>query len=155
MFFSSTPKKVVYVSRSDTTDPLASYSKHAFELDDAHWPSVEHYYQGMKFDDPALRKQIIAAAHPADAAALAKKNKRQIRADWKKVRATVMTRGIYIKCRSHEDAAKALLATGDTPIMENSQYDYYWGCGRDGKGHNTYGMILMEVRDKLRSLESG
>jgi ribA/ribD-fused uncharacterized protein len=61
-----------------------------------------------------------------------------------------MTRGIYIKCRTHKEAADALLETGDQKIVESSQYDYYWGCGRDGRGHNTYGRVLMAVRDKLR-----
>ena len=46
--------------------------------------------------------------------------------------------------------AEALLATGDNPIVENDQYDYYWGCGRDRRGDNTYGKVLMDVREKLR-----
>jgi predicted NAD-dependent protein-ADP-ribosyltransferase YbiA (DUF1768 family) len=58
----------------------------------------------------------------------------------------------FLKCRTHEDAAKALLATGDNRILEASQYDYRWGCGRDGRGNNAYGKILMAVRDKLREL---
>ena len=28
-------------------------------------------------------------------------------------------------------------------------YDYYWGVGRDGRGHNVFGKVLMAVRDKL------
>jgi ribA/ribD-fused uncharacterized protein len=62
-----------------------------------------------------------------------------------------MTRGIYIKCRTHQDIAQMLLETGNDEIMENSQYDYYWGCGRDLRGENAYGKILMDIRQKLRS----
>ena len=61
-----------------------------------------------------------------------------------------MIRGIYIKCRTHADVAKALFETDDQKIVESSQFDYYWGCGRDGRGHNTFGKVLMAVRDKLR-----
>ena len=66
-----------------------------------------------------------------------------------------MTRGIYIKCRTHTEVADALLATGDQKIVESSQYDYYWGCGRDGRGHNTYGNVLMAVREKLQKERLG
>ena len=140
----------VRVSMTDATDPLASFSEHAVSLDEADWPSVEHYFQGMKFEAPELRELIRAAAHPADARKLAKKHRRRIRPDWKRIEQTVMTRGVYVKCRSYADVAEQLLATGDRHIVETSQYDYQWGCGRDGRGNNAYGNVLMAVRAKLR-----
>ena len=152
LFPPTIPNDVLYVSRTDVNDPLASYSKHGFELDGAEWPSAEHYVDGMLFEDPALREAIRTAAHPREAEALAQANKKRFRRDWKAARQTLMTRAVYIKCRTHEEAAQALLATGDRPLMENSQYDYYWGCGRDGRGENVYGKVLMAVRAKLRAL---
>jgi ribA/ribD-fused uncharacterized protein len=149
MFFTP-PQQALYVSRTDTTHPLASYSKHSFELDGETWPSVEHYYQAMKFEDSDVRDRIRQAHHPEVAGELAKKHKKAIRDDWKKIKQVVMTRGAYIKCRTHAEVAEALLASGDTAIVETSQFDYYWGCGRDGRGHNTYGKVLMGIRDKLR-----
>lgn len=139
------------LSRLDPTHPLASYSRHGFELDGAEWPSVEHYYQAMKFEDTAYREQIRNAPHPADVATLGKSKKHGRRKEWDQLRETYMTRGIYIKCRTHDEVAEALLATGDSVIMETSQYDYYWGCGRDTRGHNTYGKVLMNVREQLRT----
>lgn len=149
MIFAPNKQSVVQVSRSNPLDPLASYSKHGFDLEDDHWPSVEHYYQAMKFEDPELRAQIRDASNPDTAVKLAKKNKRRIRADWKNVRVTMMTRGVYIKCRSHPEVAQALLDTDAEKILETSQYDYYWGCGRDGRGENAYGQVLMNVREQL------
>lgn len=133
-------------------DPLAACSKLGLELDGGYWPSVEHYYQGMKFEDSELRDAIRSCAHPHEARKLAKRNKRRVRRDWKAIRRTVMTRGVYIKCRANPEAADALLATGDLRIVETSQYDYYWGCGRDLRGENNFGSVLMEVRAKLREL---
>lgn len=150
MFTTDDRQTSVRVSMSDATDPLASFSRHQVSLDGANWPSVEHYFHGMKFLEPELREVILCATHPADARRLAKKHRRRIRADWKQIEQTVMTRGVYVKCRSHEDAATALLATGDLRIVETSQYDYQWGCGRDGRGNNAYGKVLMAVRDRLR-----
>ena len=151
MFFSKRDDDRIMMSRSNVDDVLSTYSYHPFHLDEAEWPSVEHYYQGMKFEDPEIIESIRKAEHPADTAKLAKKHKRAIRRDWKKIKSTVMTRGVYIKCKSHPEVAEALLKTGDKNIVENSQFDYYWGCGRDGRGENMYGKVLMEVRDKLRS----
>lgn len=139
-----------YLSRSDVNHPLSSYSKFGFDLDGAEWLSVEHYYQGMKFEEGELRDSIRSTSHPEEAMKLAKANKGKIRKDWSKVREVMMTRAVYIKCRTHERVATALLSTGNQPIAENSQYDYFWGCGRDGRGANTFGKVLMSVRDKLR-----
>lgn len=132
-------------------NPLGSFSSHRFHLDDADWETLEHYFQGMKFTDPDQRAAIRATATAAEARKLAERHSRAVRKDWKNIRQTVMTRGLYIKCLTHPEVAAALLRTGDRKIVENSQYDYYWGCGRDGRGHNTYGRVLMAVREKLKA----
>ena len=148
MFFSKSGKPY-YLSRSDVNHPLSSYAKSGFELDGFVWPSVEHYYQGMKFPEGELRESVRTADHPEKARKLAEANREAVRKDWQQVREVMMTRAVYIKCRTHEAVAAALLATGDRQIVETSLYDYYWGCGRDGRGHNTFGKVLMAVRDKL------
>ncbi len=148
MIFHQSTKKY-YLSRSDVNHSLSSYSRLGFELDGAEWPSVEHYYQGMKFEDGELRELVRTTEHPAKAVKLANANKGMVRKDWPQIREIMMTRAVYIKCRTHEAVASTLLATGDQQIIESSQYDYYWGCGRDGRGHNAFGKVLMAVRDKL------
>lgn len=149
MLFDTPGPEPLYVSRSDDSDLLSSFSRHAFHLDDADWQTVEHYFQGMKFTDPDQRASVRDTASPAEAMELAEKHARAVRKDWKKIQQTVMTRGFYIKCRTHPEVAKALLMTDTRKIVERSLYDYYWGCGRDGRGHNTYGKVLMAVREKL------
>jgi hypothetical protein len=103
----------------------------------------------MKFEDDELRESVRSTDHPEKAKQLAEANKGSLRKDWPRIREVMMTRAVYIKCRTHEAVAAALLATGDQQIVESSQYDYYWGCGRDGRGRNTFGKVLMAVRDKL------
>ena len=149
MFHNHDPNDV-FVARADSANPLSSYSKHGFHLDGANWPSVEHYYQAMKFEDDATREEIRTAPHPRVAARLAKKRRRRIRKGWDKLKEAYMTRGMYTKCRTHDDVANALLATGDSTIVETSQYDYFWGCGRDTRGLNVYGRVLTNVRSRLR-----
>lgn len=147
--FSNNDDSTIYLSRSDSSEPLSSYSDHGFELEDLYWPTLEHYYQAMKFADPDYRQEIrlCETAKLANELGHARKPKRQ--KDWKKNRVIMMIRGMYIKCRTHEEVAQRLLQTGNDKLMENSQYDYYWGCGRDRLGHNHYGKVLMNVRNKL------
>jgi ribA/ribD-fused uncharacterized protein len=150
MFFDRKEKKLLTLTRDDPNHLLASYSKHAFELDGFEWPSVEHYYQAMKFGDTEYSEQIRQSAHPSEAAKLGKSKKHQRRKDWDKVKMTYMTRGTYIKCRTHPEVAQMLLDSGDLEIAEVSQYDYFWGSGRDMRGNNAFGKLLMGIRDKLR-----
>ncbi len=150
MLFNNTEQERFTLSRIDPTNPLAAYSKHGFELDGEQWPSVEHYYQAMKFEEGEYRDSIRNATHPADAAKLGKSKKHGRRKDWDKVKVTYMTRATYIKCRTHPEVATALLASGEKTIVETSQYDYFWGCGRDLRGNNAFGKMLMGVREKLR-----
>lgn len=140
----------IYIARSDREEPLGTHSLHPFSLDEFEWPSVEHYFQAMKFEDKNYRARISQAPTPEKARKMGRSRLKKIRADWSAVKQTVMTRGVYIKCRSHPQVAEALLATDNQRLVENSQYDYYWGCGRDRRGKNTYGQILMNVRNKLR-----
>jgi hypothetical protein len=46
--FNTDQQTVIRVSMTDSTDPLASFSRHSVSLDGAEWPSVEHYFHGMK-----------------------------------------------------------------------------------------------------------
>ncbi len=148
--FPKIPSDALLLSMTDVQHPLATYSHHAIELDGAVWPSVEHYVNGMRFPDPTYREQIRSAAHPAMARKLGKSWFRTRHADWKKTREIYMTRALWTKCLTWPDVAKALLDTGDRLLVETSEYDYFWGCGRDLRGHNKYGKVLMAVRERLR-----
>jgi ribA/ribD-fused uncharacterized protein len=139
-----------YLSRSDVHNPLGTFSQHGFVLEGLEWPSVEHYYQAMKFEDAQYCERIRQADHPKKARKLGRNRLKRRRTGWHQVKTTVMTRGVYTKCRTHPEIAGALLATSDRMLIENSNYDYYWGCGRDRRGENAYGKVLMNVRDELR-----
>jgi len=150
VFLPTLPEDAVFLGRDDPHHLLASYSRHGFELDGQAWPSVEHYFQAMKFTDPLLRDRIHRVPHPQAAARLARWRFWKVRRDWKKIQVVVMTRGTWIKCHAHPEVAEALLDTGERLIVESSLYDYYWGCGRDHRGRNLYGRMLMDIRGRLR-----
>jgi hypothetical protein len=147
--FKEDDKNTVYLSMTDAGHPLSSVAAYSFELDNARWPSVEHYYQAMKFNNEELKERIRVAESAAGARRLAGRNFWRVRFDWKRLRVTVMTRATYIKCMSYPGVADMLLGTGENTIIEQSQYDYFWGRGRDGRGQNRYGKMLMSIRTRL------
>ena len=141
---------IIYVSRYDEDDMLGSYSNHSFELEDKYWPTVEHYYEAMKFADTEYQEKIRTSESAEIANQLGHDKKQKRVKDWKKNRMVMMIRAIYTKCKSHPEITEKLIETGNDKLMENSQYDYFWGCGRDRLGSNTYGKVLMNVRNKLK-----
>jgi len=147
----------IFIHRTDPSELLGVFSDHPFELEGKTWPTVEHYFQAMKFfeTNPQYSEKIRAATSPKQARKLGRKHFKKLRTDWGKVKRVIMTRAVYTKCRTYSDVANALLETGDSKIMEASQYDYYWGCGRDRRAENVYGQVLMDVRAKLRSEQAG
>ena len=155
MLFPDQDAESHYLHRSDPDDVLGSFLAAPFELEGLTWPTVEHYFHAMKFHDHdmAFVEKIRAAKSPEKARKMGRSRLHKVRADWKKVRRVVMTRAIYTRCKTHPHLAEALLDTGDQRLLEASQYDYFWGCGRDRRGENQYGEVLMSVRQRLRDEE--
>ncbi len=152
--FPTVNKDAIYLAMDDPDELLSRTSNHAFKLDDQEWQTVEHYFQSMKYDGTAYAEKIRAANSPEQARKLGKAFLRKKRPDLKAVKTTIMTRALYTKVKTHADVQTRLLDTGESELVENSQFDYYWGCGRDHRGENHYGKVLMNVRQKLRE-ESG
>jgi hypothetical protein len=155
LFPSDDSESSLFTSRTDPHSPFGTYACFSFELEGKVWPSLEHYFQGMKFTDDIHQEQVRNAISPTEARRLGRKRRKSFRSDWKRVRETVMTRGVYTRCRTHPELTEALLNTGDQKIVENSNFDYFWGCGRDRRGDNKYGHVLMNVRAKLLEERAG
>lgn len=148
-FIQDDPELDLHLSRTDKDEVLSTHSHHPFQLDGFTWPTVEHYFQAMKFEDKAYQTKISQAESPELATKLGTSWFKRPRKDWKKRQNVIMTRAVYTKAKTYPEVADRLLETKEQKIVENSQYDFYWGCGRDRRGENHYGKILMNVRTKL------
>ncbi len=149
-------KDAIYLTRRDPEELLGTYSQHTILLDEHVWPTAEHYFQAMHFASLEEQALIRNSESPADARRLGEPGWiarlfRPIRKDWPNVRVAFMTRAVYTKCKTYPEIEQRLIATGSKRIIESDQYDYFWGCGRDLRGDNMYGKILMNVRDKLNA----
>ncbi|MDY6806707.1 MAG: NADAR family protein [Cyanobacteriota bacterium] len=129
---------------------FSNFSPHGIELDGVWWPTNEHFFQAQKFAGTPHAHAIRVVKAPRDAAKMGRDRSRPLRKDWEEVKEEIMGRGVLRKFETHGDIREVLLSTGDEEIVENSPSDYYWGCGKDGSGKNRLGVILMEVREKLR-----
>ena len=149
MLFPDLDSDALYFSMFDSAFAWSRDREHPFKLEGQQWQSTEHYYQAMKFNAGSYQEKIRAAETIEQARKLGKARFKRKRTDWPKVRTTVMTRAIYTVARTYSNVAEELLATKDTKLVENSQYDYFWGCGRDRRGENHFGKVLMGIRAKL------
>lgn len=138
-----------FYSTSDEHGCFSNFSYHAIRLEGKEWPTVEHYFQASKFDNPKYQSKIQHSNTPNEAARLGRSRKVKIRNDWDKIKDNVMRKALLAKITQHKDIAKILLATGTDKIIEQTTDDKYWGRGTDGRGLNRLGTILEETREKL------
>jgi ribA/ribD-fused uncharacterized protein len=153
--FPNQPADALYFSMDDCAELMARNSSHPFQLEDYLWPTIEHYYQALKFNNTEYQMKILAAATAEKANALGNARFKRKRSDFKQVRTTLMTRAVYTQAKTYSSIEQRILETGSRKLVENSQFDYYWGCGRDHRGENHYGKILMNVRSKLEGEAAG
>ena len=128
---------------------FSNFSRHGVELDGQWWPTVEHYFQAQKFEDPHYREKIRGVSSPGQAADLGRSRAVPLRSDWEAVKEDIMYKAVRVKFQTHPTLKKLLISTGSEEIIENAPGDFYWGCGKDGTGKNRLGHILMRVRSEL------
>ena len=138
-------------SRFDLNDPLSTCSPHPIVLEQQNWLTCEHYLQAKTLRSD--KQASIVAAMPTGERAFAygKAWYRLKIADYKTLAPVLIRRAFYIKVQMYEEVREALMATEDKLIVETSQYDYFWGIGRDQRGLNHIGKAWMDIRDKLQN----
>jgi ribA/ribD-fused uncharacterized protein len=112
------------------------------------FPSAEHAYQAQKTLDPTERLAIQTAETPGKAKYLGRQVR--LRTDWEQIKLRVMFDVVMEKFEKNLELRKRLLATGDAELVEGNTWgDRFWGVCQEG-GENWLGVILMEVRERLR-----
>lgn len=129
---------------------FSNFAAYPIELSGKRWPTTEHYFQAMKFNDESDQEEIRKANSPMMAARAGRDKKRTVRSDWDTVKVEAMKVATTAKFTQHAELRDLLLATGDAEIIEHTSNDRYWADGGDGSGQNMLGQILMEVREALR-----
>jgi len=134
---------------TDQYGSFSNFSRYGFELDGKYWPTSEHYFQAQKFESVNIQEEIQNAKTPMAAAQMGRDKNRPLRKDWEEIKDAVMKKAVLQKFMTHTELKELLLSTGDEEIIEDTQDDYYWGCGKKGTGKNILGKILIDVRTIL------
>lgn len=129
---------------------FSNFSRHVVELEGKIWRTSEHYYQAKKFAGTPLENAVRDCATPKEAAAMGRDRSLPMRKDWDNVKDDVMREVVYAKFTQLEALKQILLNTGDEVLVEHTENDNYWADAGDGSGKNMLGIILMEVRDRIR-----
>ena len=116
------------------------------------FPTVEHYYQAMKFYSNDSRFNVILNLDNPDAARLLTKTleyKVNRRTDFDKQKFEIMERALRAKFVQHPDVAEKLKSTGDAILIKSCPVCYKCGFG-EGSGFNRIGKVLMQIRAELQ-----
>lgn len=131
---------------------FSNFAHYGFELDEKWWMTSEHYFQAQKFYGTEYVEIIRLLDNSMKAAKMGRNRNLPLREDWEEVKDDVMRKAVYAKFSQNIELKNILLDTDSEYIVENTSNDYYWGCGTNGSGKNMLGIILMEIRDKLKLL---
>ena len=115
----------------------------------------------MLFGDTAVAGAILLTDNPAEQKDLGRMVSNYNDAAWAAVRVDIMVEGLFEKFNQNTKLKDALLATGNTVLVEASPYDTIWGIGyaedhpnatdsTKWRGQNLLGITLMKVRDRLQ-----
>lgn len=122
-------------------------------MDWEEYPTVEHAYQAAKTFDRNVRLAIQNAQTAGQAKRLSPTGK-LLRPDWEHVRVQIMDDLLRQKF-SNPELAQKLVSTGECTIEETNAWgDIFWGVC-NGKGENTLGKLLMEIRSDLKEILHG
>lgn len=143
---------IYFYKINDEYGCFSNFAHYGFELDGKWWMTSEHYFQAQKFCGTEYEEIIRMLDTPMKAAEKGRNRNLPLREDWEQVKDDVMRKAVYAKFSQNSELRNILIKTGSEYIVENTFNDYYWGCGTNGSGKNMLGIILMEIRDKLKSL---
>jgi ribA/ribD-fused uncharacterized protein len=125
---------------------LSNFHYSPFMYDGVCWYTAEHAYQAAKTEDPSEKFAIQRTKFPGAAKRMGKTVR--VRSDWDDVKVGIMRNIVRAKFDQHEHLREMLVATEDLLIEEGNAWgDTFWGVCK-GRGLNTLGNILMELREE-------
>jgi ribA/ribD-fused uncharacterized protein len=122
------------------------------------------YQKAILFGDTNIARAILSTDNPKEQKDLGRMVSNYNDEIWAAKRVDIMVAGLFEKFNQNPRLKEALLNTGDTIIVEASPVDRIWGIGlaedhpdaldqTKWRGQNLLGVVLMRVRDEIRSKE--
>lgn len=119
---------------------------------------AENLYQACKFPEyPEIQEQIITERNPINAKRISRSYNDLVRSDWEEIRLEIMKWVLEVKLIQNWDSfSRLLISTGNTPIVELSIRDDFWGAKPQGTllvGENHLGRLLEDLRERVNREE--
>lgn len=132
---------------SDEFGCFSNFSEHPIKIGGVNFPTTEHFFQSMKTVKLEDSAKVMNSKTPKEAKEVAWQC--EMRPDWDSIKDNIMFIAVWEKTIQNPSIMMKLIKSNPREIVENSPYDYYWGCGKDGSGKNQLGKTWMLVRDIL------
>ena len=144
--------QISFYSRKEEYGWLSNFQRAEITIEGKLYPTVEHFYQSMKANNPETEAWIASAP----SSYLAMKSGRSLREDldlvsfWDDYKVGHMLKGLRAKFIQNEHLKEKLLETGDKILFEDSPTDMFWG-GRLAGSKDMLGLLIMQVREEIRT----
>ncbi len=129
-----------------------AFTEPPITVDGEQYPGPEAYFQLQKsFGTPshdAAKAAMKAIIDPIEAWGVGRAH--DLRADWDQAKVEVMRTALRAKFTQSTELRELLLSTGTHPLVQLKPDDKFWGSGRNGRGKNMLGVLLMELRAELK-----
>ena len=120
------------------------------------------YHKALLFQDLGVASEILKCTHPSQCKKLGRKVKSFNNNVWDNHKYQIVLNGNLLKFSQNENLKNLLLSTGNSLIAEAAENDPVWGIGlsvqeakqgRQWRGENLLGKVLVEVREQLLNVE--
>lgn len=150
-----------------TAEVFSNWNLGAFTVEGRSFNCAEQFMmftKAMLFGDVQIANQIMAESNPRKQKALGRQISGYVDAVWQSQAEDLMFPGLFAKFIQDADRKAAILATGDTLLVEASPDDVVWGIGLEESdprclnpeewlGQNKLGRVLTRVRDAIQADE--
>ncbi|WP_294767615.1 NADAR family protein [uncultured Rhodoferax sp.] len=147
-----------------TAEVFSNWNLGTFTVEGRSFNCAEQFMmftKAMLFGDVQIANQIMAESNPRKQKALGRQISGYVDAVWQNQAEDLMFPGLFAKFTQDPDRKAAILATGDTLLVEASPDDVVWGIGLEESdprclnpeewlGQNKLGRVLTRVRDAIR-----
>ncbi len=144
--------KIEFYKTKDPYGDFSNFSSHPIIMNEKVYSTTETYFQSQKFVGTEHEENVRLTAGPRAAAEMGRRRDLPLRKDWEKVKESVMKDALIAKIEQYPKIKELLLSTGNAEIIEHTENDNYWADGGDGSGKNRLGVIWMEIRKEIQSI---
>lgn len=147
---------------------LSNWYLSDFQIDGIIFSSMEQYMMYKKatlFYDMKTAEEILKTTNVSEIKALGRKVMNYDDIIWNGRRQVIVYQGLLEKFSQNQELKELLVQTGDSILAECAVQDKVWGIGlsmndenrftlANWRGQNLLGFTLMEVREKLKSIDN-